>query len=177
MVNDNCLLIGRIAKTYGTDGEFLLKLDKQYSSDDFINEESVFVEIDGRLIPFFIEEISSRNDNSLIIKFDDIVSESRTNLILEKRVFVKYKKVRRERDGLDLFRELTGYEVIDNIHGKLGIIAELLEFNANPVFSIKSGKQEILIPANREFIESVDHKRKSILINSPKGLIDIYLNQ
>lgn len=175
MKKDSCLLIGKITKTYGVDGEFLLKLNKKYTSEDFIETGSMFVEINDRLIPFFIANIFPRNNNSLVIRFDDVVIESRTKLILGKSVYVTEGNYSIKTDPLDEYKELIGFTVIDAVHGDIGVIDTIHEHNANPLFSILKEKREILIPITTDFIDSIDQQKKIIHMTTPDGLIEIYL--
>jgi 16S rRNA processing protein RimM len=51
-----CRHLGTLAKPHGTKGALMLKL-RNNKAEDFKKRESVFVEIDGLLVPFFVESI------------------------------------------------------------------------------------------------------------------------
>ncbi|MGA9588941.1 MAG: 16S rRNA processing protein RimM, partial [Salegentibacter sp.] len=42
-------------------------------------------------------------------------------------------------------------------------------------FEIKNGDKQILIPMNDEFIQKIDKTNKTIYLNTPEGLVDLYL--
>ncbi len=54
----------------------------------------------------------------------------------------------------------------------VGILADVLKLPANDVWVVRSGEKEILIPAVKEFIESVDEARKRIVIHVIEGLLE-----
>ena len=73
------------------------------------------------------------------------------------------------------FHEITGFTVIDQNYGEVGIIKSINDNTAQALFEIMQGDKEILIPVNDDFIKKVDKENKQILLETPPGLIDIYL--
>ena len=71
--------------------------------------------------------------------------------------------------------KLVGYTVEDVNFGKVGIIKAINDSTAQSLFEIDRDGTEILIPMNDAFIKKVDKKKKSILVETPEGLIDLYL--
>jgi 16S rRNA processing protein RimM len=47
--------------------------------------------------------------------------------------------------------------------------------NAQPIFEILNGDKEILVPMVDHFIVKVDRENKQITLNTPPGLVDLYL--
>jgi 16S rRNA processing protein RimM len=74
------------------------------------------------------------------------------------------------------FHEVDGFFVIDKHKGNIGKITQILDFPGNPLFEIKYENKQLLIPVRDEFIEQLDRENRTIYINAPEGLIDIYLN-
>jgi 16S rRNA processing protein RimM len=74
------------------------------------------------------------------------------------------------------FSNLIGYSVIDQVHGPIGTIEAILEFPSHNILQIRnSDKTEILIPAIEAFVLKMDHEKKSLEMNTPEGLISVYL--
>ena len=73
------------------------------------------------------------------------------------------------------FHEVTGFKVIDVEKGEIGIIQSIIEYPAQPLFSIMNGDKEILIPVIDPIIKKVDREQRTITIEAPNGLIDLYL--
>ena len=73
MIRDNCSKIGYITKPHGIDGSVVVRLNGLFA-DDIEPGEPMFIEIDGTLVPFFIEEIRPQTDMAYI-KFGFVDSE------------------------------------------------------------------------------------------------------
>ena len=73
------------------------------------------------------------------------------------------------------YHEIIGFEVIDAEKGNIGVIKKVLEYPATPLFSIDFKGKEILMPIIDSVIENVDRETKTIYINAPKGLIELYI--
>jgi len=67
---DECYQLGYVIKPRGLKGELDVFIDSD-SPENYKTLESVFVEIEQKLIPFFIEYIQIR-DNRAILKFEDV---------------------------------------------------------------------------------------------------------
>lgn len=175
MSHSNYQLIGVITKTYGTEGEFILKSKVKFASGLLKKLESVFIDINEQLVPFFIASIKQRNVNSAIVRFDDIDIESRVRLLLGGKVYIPSEEDEDQEEEINDFSLLEGYAVIDIDHGQIGKIDQFLDIPNNPIFQILKGDNEILIPINTEIILTVDMEKQIIYIKAPEGLLDIYL--
>ncbi len=166
--------LGKLIKTHGTNGEYILKLSGDFS-EKYLNLESVFVEIDKELVPFFIEKIQKRNISNLIIRFDDIISDSRTNLLLGKKVSIKSGKSKSLTGKVFSPEDLIGYTVLDINKGEIGEVQDFMDIPNNQLIEILYNNTEILMPYNEDVIVDINNKERIIKINSPEGLIDLYL--
>jgi 16S rRNA processing protein RimM len=68
MRKEDCYLLGKITRRHGLAGNVILKLDTD--QPELYNKlESIFVEINGLLVPFFIEKSSWSKLDALNIAF------------------------------------------------------------------------------------------------------------
>lgn len=67
---DACYQLGYVIKKHGVKGEVSVLLDVDFP-EEYSELESVFVEINQKLVPFFIEAIQIRDDKA-VIKFEHI---------------------------------------------------------------------------------------------------------
>ena len=69
--------IGRIGKPHGVKGE----LKMQFSDDIFdrTDAEYLVLDIEGILVPFFIEEYRFQSDSTAIVKFCDVNSQEKAS--------------------------------------------------------------------------------------------------
>src|ERR1035437_793418 len=146
--------IGVLAKLSGFKGKYVL-IAESYLSEEIENWESVFIEIEGLLVPFFIEESSIISDTSAFITFDDITTSEKAKEFLNCNVY-QIINIAGETSTDDSLQQLVGYTVIDKQKGIVGKIDQVLDFNNNILFSILRNDFEILIPVAEHFIVSVN---------------------
>jgi 16S rRNA processing protein RimM len=73
------------------------------------------------------------------------------------------------------YHEIEGFKVEDTRLGNIGIIQRVNDSNAQPLFEILNGSTEILVPLIDDFIVKIDRENKIIYLNTPEGLVDLYL--
>lgn len=173
-MKEEMIYIGKLSKIYGNNGEFILKIENQDFKDFKINEP-VFIEINNRQVPFFIKEHCFKGNNSILILFDDIVTENRTKLLLNKKVFISTIKKIKKKIIFDIF-SLKGFTLFDNNSVQLGEIISVENYSSNVVLEIKYLKKKILIPFNEELITQIDIKKKQLYLIIPDGLLDLYFS-
>ncbi|PQB05850.1 ribosome maturation factor RimM [Aureitalea marina] len=174
MQKEECFYLGKIVKKYSFRGELLVRLD----SDDpeiYENLESVFVELDHRLIPFFIEHAQLHKSQLLRIQFEDVQSEEDAESLLGKELFLPLSILPPLSDNKFYFHEIIGFEVIDEHFGAVGSVKSVNDTTNQALFVIDHKGQEVLIPINDDFIKRVDRDKKEIRVAVPEGLIDLYL--
>ena len=73
------------------------------------------------------------------------------------------------------YHEVEGFEVEDVRLGNIGTIQRINDSNAQPLFEIEKDGIEILVPLIDDFIVNLDRINKKIILNTPEGLVDLYL--
>ncbi len=170
-VND-CFQLGKITKPFGYKGEVVFFLDVD-DPTDYAELDSVFVEIGGKLLPYFIEEINIKG-NKAVVRFEDVTAEESGKLV-GKNLFLPLSVLPKLTGKKFYFHEIINFAVVDAKKGDIGNIASVIDFPAQPLFQIMKDETEILIPIRDQIIDKVDRENKTIYISAPEGLIDIYL--
>ncbi len=166
--------IGRFAKPHGLGGELIFL----FTDEVFDRTEAPFwiLEIDGILVPFFVESYRFRSDNSALVKLDGINNESQARFLADRQVF--YPKTYADgfapettEDSWDFY---LGFEIRD-IHSNqsLGLIQAVDSSTPNVLFLVRKANTELLIPATEDFIHSRDVRQRILFMNLPEGLCDI----
>jgi 16S rRNA processing protein RimM len=151
----------------------VLLLDSDHP-EDYAGLEMVFINMDRSLVPWFIESISITDDRALV-KLEDISSPEQAQQLLKRDIYLPTGQLR-EKAGNDFYyHDVAGYAVYDSKHGEIGILQEVLEGAAQDIFRIGSGKREILVPVADAMIREVDHEKGILYLDTPEGLIDLYL--
>lgn len=174
MKKTDCKLLGTLSKPHGYKGHMVIIAESSLP-DDFEDWESVFVEIDGLLVPFLFDDVNHTHDDSAIVRFEDYENIDLINELLHCRVYAPLNKFRKKKGRRFEISDLEGYNVIDSTHGEIGVVSEILDYNQNVLLRIDKKGQEILIPAQEPIVENIDSKKKIIYINAPEGLLDINL--
>ncbi len=171
MDKSELLSIGVLSKLHGYKGAY------QFYSDgaiyDIENRESIFLEIQGLLVPFFIESINVTSDNTAIVKFEDINNPDSAKEFVACNVFVPAEKKSSKATKRKEEESFEGYLVIDKAYGLVGEVKEILNYNQNILLSVIKDGNEVLIPVSEKIIQSIDQKKREIRIDAPEGLIDL----
>ncbi|TNE80394.1 MAG: 16S rRNA processing protein RimM [Bacteroidetes bacterium] len=169
---EDCRHIGRIGKPHGHEGKLKLDLLPQLETDLQL-EEPVFLLIDGKPVPFFMQECNEAA-NPPILHFEDITDLETAKLLTGLKVFAPKSAI----EGLPAwYGDLDTYTVTDVNLGEIGPIKEIRESGLQELICIDYKGQEILIPYQDELVVDVDEKRKILKMDLPEGLLDLYLDE
>jgi 16S rRNA processing protein RimM len=167
--------LGRIVKPFAAKGALLVNLDVD-SPEDYQNMESVFVLLNGQLIPFFIESFDLKHNNRAAISFTDIDSIEQASILLGSELYLPDSLLKPLSGNNFYYHEVKGFEVHDQNHGFIGNIIEVLEYPHQAVVSISFKGKEILVPVTDEIITGIDREKKIMYTNTPEGLVELYLD-
>ncbi len=174
MQKEECFYLGKIAKKFSFKGEVLIYLDTD-EPELYENLESIFVEFGKDLIPFFIENSSLHKSSFLRTKLEDINSEPEADKIIGSDVYLPLSMLPKLSGNKFYFHEIIGFEVEDTKKGSIGHIIAVNNASTQPLFVIDFDGKEILVPIIDNFIEKVDRAHKKLILKTPPGLIDLYL--
>ena len=174
MQKEDCFYLGKIVKKYSFKGELLVKLDTDDPST-YTKMESVFIDKNKSLIPFFIERSSLHKSTLLRVKFEDIDSEEDADKLLKSELYLPLEFLPQLTGNKFYYHEIFGFEAEDLSFGLIGIIKGVNDSTNQAILEIDRNGSEILIPLIDDFIKSVDREQKKIILAVPEGLIDIYL--
>ena len=160
--------IGRLGKAHGVKGEVSFQFDDDIF--DRVDADYLVLDIDGILVPFFMEEYRFRSDSVCLVKFCDIDTQQRAQELTGCDVYFP-RTLAEEADDVPSLASLVGFEIVDASNGKaIGNIAAIDDSTINLLFELEDGA---LIPASDELIEDIDAEHRTITMNIPKGLLDI----
>lgn len=176
MDKNDCYFLGKVTKAIGLKGEVTVYLDTN-SPERYIELESVFIELNDELVPFFIEDLHLKPKNTAIVTFEDIATPEKANILIDCDLYMPLSSLPPLTGKAFYYHEVVGFNVIDKNKGSIGKIDSVIDSAASPIFSIFQESTEILIPAVNDFIVRIDRNNQTIEIDAPEGLIDIYLEK
>ena len=160
--------IGRIGKAHGVKGEVSFNFDDDVF--DRIEAEYLILEVDGILVPFFMEEYRFRSDSTALVKFEDIDTQDRARELTNCDVYFPRDMADEDEEELT-YSFLVGFDIIDDQSGKnIGTIASIDDNTMNILFELEDG---MLIPASEELITDIDKDNKTITLALPEGILDL----
>lgn len=174
ITRDELYPAGKFQRTHALKGELnmILDLDPEY----FLEGNPLIVDYDGIYVPYYIESIRKKGATSFLVKIQGVDSEAEASSFVNKEVFIN-KNNAEEWLEEELIEQdaLVGYKVIDKSSGKeIGEIETVDDTTANLLFIIQTNEgDEIIIPANEDFISHIDDEKKTIEMLLPDGLLDI----
>lgn len=173
---EDCFRLGNVAKLHGFKGEVSLFLDVD-DPQEYKGLESVFVEIDGKLVPFFLEYLHIRNKGFAVAKFETIDSEKKASIILRCGLYLPLDLLPETEEHEFYHFEIENFKVVDEVHGDIGVVQHVIDLTSNPIIQIDFNGVEILIPKQDEFIKKVDWDNETLHIKAPEGLIEMYISK
>ena len=165
------ILLGRITKVSGYEGAVAIKLEKIFS-ENLPHIESVFLEIEGRPVPFFIEDIEYSGADILKLTFEGLTSSDKAGEFIGCRVFLTSSIPDSKKD--EDIRSLAGYKVYIGDNQLLGSVKDVIQNPGQWLLEVTStANREILIPFHDHFIISIDNDKKILVMDLPEGLTEI----
>ena len=160
--------IGKLGKVHGIKGEISFLFDDDVF--DRMDADYLILDIDGILVPFFIEEYRFKTDSNALMKFEGIDTMERAKELTGCDVYFPREMSEADEEHLS-WAQIVGYSLIDANTGKeAGKIAAIDDSTINILFELEDGK---LIPASEELITDIDPKNRIISINIPEGLLKL----
>ena len=155
-----------------------------------VDADYLILELDGILVPFFLEEYRFKTDDVALIKFEDIDTQQRARELTGCSVFFPRRLAEEEQetaaaalsadyDDTDTdpdsqpaisYAQLVGYTVRNANDGNkpVGEIAYIDRQTINTMFELTDGT---LLPAAEELILSIDTATRTITMDIPEGLL------
>ena len=174
MRKEDCFYLGKIAKKFSFKGEVLIYLDTD-EPELYENMESVFVEFNKNLVPFFIENSSLHKNDFLRVQFEDVDSEQEADNIIGCEVYLPLSMLPKLEGNQFYFHEVIGFEIEDKRLGIFGKIVSINDTTAQPLFEVVNGNVEILVPMIDQFLVKIDRENKKVIMDLPEGLVEMYL--
>ena len=170
MKKEACFLLGTLIKVHGYQGHIQLKLRPDYP-DNVDELESIFIEIDGILVPFFLTSIMPHSDDVYLLGIEGIDSREEAIYFISSRVYIHSGEGFKTPDIQNPSR-LLHFSVINETEEMMGKITGFQDIPGNPIFIVKRSDTEFMIPYHPDLILSIDLKKMLVKMRIPQGLAD-----
>ena len=159
------LRIAQVLKSNGTEGELLISFF-DVAPEDIDLQEPVYIEFDGLPVPFYFESFTQRGTNRALVRLTGVRSLKDADELAGKAILADYFEEEDEND-------LTGWTVVDESIGIVGVVSDYEEIPGNTCIWVKRPDgQEVLLPLHEGLIQWVDQASRQISLTIPEGLLE-----
>ena len=171
---DDCYQLGYIQKTHGLKGSVIVSIDADYP-EDYENLESVLLNQNGSLVPFFISDIAIRKQGAQIA-FEDVDTIEQAAQFIGTEIWLPLESLPKLGDGQYYFHDLIGFNFYDgNIC--IGKVTQVYQMSNTNLLAVDHEGIEVLVPMQDEIMGEVDSAQQKIVGNLPDGLLKLYLDE
>ncbi len=169
---EDLIHIGKIVAPHGIAGQVVIEhaLGKTVS---FKGVEVLFIEqTKNSFIPYFIQSATAKTVTLTHVHFEGMKNRESTSLIVSKKVWVPqedFQKLVEKNAPL----ALLGF-MVQEAGKNLGLIKEVIEQPHQLLVTIDYHGQEAYIPLHEATLKSVNHTKKTLTVELPEGLLDLY---
>ena len=152
--------IGLFTKPHGIHGE----LQFTFTDDIFdrVDCDYLVCLLDGIFVPFFMEEYRFRSDSTALVKLEGVDTAERARMFTNVEVYFPVS-----------WEFFVGFRMEDVHHGMLGEVVDVDTATVNTLFIVEREGEELLVPAQEEFIRGIDQQQKLITVELPEGLLNL----
>lgn len=164
--------IGRIGRPHGIKGEVIFMFNDDVF--DQVDADYLILQVDGILVPFFIEEYRFRTDESVLLKLEGIDTQEQARELTHCEVFFPRALAPDQEEGVS-WAQIVGFLIV-NAAGlmPIGTIASVDESTENVLLEVTSDTgKELLIPAASALIQDIDEAHQVIIMDLPEGLLSL----
>lgn len=172
---DNVFELGYFVRKSGVDGALVLYIDAD-NPEYYLKMESIFVELNKQLVPFFIEKIKKQKTNEFLVQLEDVDSIEEAEILVSQPVFADLKYLAKLNEKQFYYHEVIGWKVEDKSKGPIGIVKGVLENKSQDILMVDLDGKELLIPITDDFFLNADRTNDTLYFDLPDGLIELYLN-
>ncbi|MCI0707782.1 MAG: ribosome maturation factor RimM [Ignavibacteriae bacterium] len=165
------IAIGQIAKSNGVRGAVNIRS----LTDDvqrFLKLKAVWIgKEESETQRYEVESVRVQKTQA-VMKLRSIDDREAADGLREQIVFVQESEAVQPSKGSYFFHDIIGMQVVTEEGEALGEVKDVWQMPANDIWVVSSNGKEILIPAIKVFIKSVDMERRTVVVHAIEGLLE-----
>jgi len=170
-VTEQLVPVGEIVATHGLVG--WLKVNPFNPETTAIaGDRQLILEKDGRRTAQDLES-SKRNKRQILIKLRGVDGIDDARKWVGAILCVDADALEPLEPGQYYHYQVVGLEVYALAGERIGVITRVWSTPGGELYVVQGAKKEHLVPAVKEIIEKVDFAAGRVIINPPKGLLDL----
>jgi 16S rRNA processing protein RimM len=163
------ILMGRIVGAHGTAGS--LKLASYAESLEVFAAGRTLLAVDRSGVETAYEiEWARAQGRGALLSIRGIIQRSQAEALTGCDLFIDKAMLPQPEEGAYYWTDLIGMEVVSTEGALLGRIESIFRTGSNDVYVIKHKDRELLLPALRSVVRSVDLEARRMEVEVPAGL-------
>lgn len=135
--------------------------------------KSILVDINGTLIPYFIQKIEMKEKGFALFVIEGFQSREDALGISGKEVYLPLSQLPPLPDDQYYLHDLQGMEVVDKTNGAVGKVEKVFDYAQNTLIQVFNQHHEVLIPLNDRFVQRVDKTAGVVYVDVPLELLEM----
>ncbi len=174
MDKSQCIQLGYIAKAHGIKGEVKAVFDV-YDLSEYRRVKTLYLARgNDPLRPYQVENFRVHHQKEIILTLAESKDRETADLLRGSTIYFPEAELPRLPAGHFYYYEVIGYQVLDEQRGPLGQVKDFIDGTAHDFMTMDYQGSEVLIPLIDEFVGLADHEARSISVNLPEGLLELY---
>ena len=166
------VLVGKIVGAHGVKGTSKISVYVE-SLTIFKPDTALLVcSPDGSENSYEIDWVKPHSRGALLA-LKDVTSREQAKTLVGSGLYIQRAGLPKLEDGAYYWFDLIGLKVYTSDDQYLGRLDSIIETGANDVYVVNKDDREILIPALKSVVRSIDIESRKIRVELPEGLEDL----
>ena len=176
--NEDWLVIGVITSSHGVAGKLNIKSLSDFN-ERFTKPGTRWIQkYNEEPIPFKLTSgFQKPGKDSFIISLEGIKNRNDADNLKKYKLLVKSNDMPKLKDNEFHLNQLLDLDVKLFVEGEIKIIGKVVDLitenNNLLVIRLLQNNKDVLIPFVKEIVTTIDRRNKYLVINPPKGLLDL----
>lgn len=164
--------IGKVVASFGLSGQIII-VHNLGKKSNFLKVKTLFIEqVKNNFIPYFVTNDKAKSTEENIITLDNINTVEATRSLLNKNIWLlqeDFDRMVAKKSAIALLH----FIVFDN-NKELGKVEEVIEQPHQILLTVIINNKEAYIPVHEDNVIKIDYNKRTINLDLPEGLLDIY---
>jgi 16S rRNA processing protein RimM len=163
-VGESRIVIGRVSRPHGIQGEIRIEYFNPDDPQFFSRYQMIFLQEDkGSAQPY--RPLAVRPHKKYILALlEGVRTRAEAEQLRGKVVLVDAAELPALDADEYYWHDILGMRVVTEDGGNVGTVTEIFPTGSNDVYVVRQGEREVLIPAIKEVVVSIDTKARTMVI-------------
>lgn len=162
---------GKIVKVFGIKGEVKI-FSYARSAAEFEALQSVQVGPNEHTTSEMDIDFARDRGGDVYVKFRGVDDRNAAETIVNTFIYIDEERRKAPQAGRYYVHDLIGCRVLSVAGSELGTLKDVMNAAGNTLYVITTKQGEVLMPAVKEFIASVNIAAKTVTVDPPEGLFE-----